>query len=135
MQKSKKILIVDDETPVLNIMGSALIGQGYEVLFATSFSSAMNTFGMHPGEIGLLVADVSLPEKSGFELACCLIERDGELKVLFVSGAAGAEVFKFHQMRVPDDHFLQKPFEINDFVKRVQGIVGPAVVHRTFGAG
>jgi DNA-binding response OmpR family regulator len=135
MKNRRKILLVDDEAAPLNLMGNALLGQGYEVLFATSYGAAMNMFGRHQGQIDLLVADVTLPDRSGFELACDLSGIDGSLKVLFVSGKTGAEVFKFHHLRAPEHQFLQKPFAKEDLVSYVKSILGPAVTANTHTAG
>ena len=135
MPKLKKILIVDDEIATLNVMGHALLCHGYEVLFASCYGAAINMYGTHRGQIDLLIADVTLPDKSGYELACDLAALDDGLKVLFVSGPTGAEVLKFHPVRVPQHHFLQKPFEKEDLVGCVKIILGPAVTVNTQSAG
>ncbi len=133
-QKSKKILIVDDEAALLNLMGATLAGCGYQVLYACSHRTAMNMFERHPGKVGLVVTDVSLPEKSGFELAEDLVALDSNIKVLFISGRAGAEVFKFHRMSVPEHHFLEKPFAMAALITCVKSIMGPAVSVNTVSA-
>src|SRR5450432_2931673 len=99
-KKKTRILAVDDEIADLNLMCNALRAEDYTVFAAASYAEAMQTHRMHQGAIDLLVADVSLPDKNGCQLAGDLLEADPGLKVLFVSGATGTEVFKFSKMQL-----------------------------------
>lgn len=89
---------------------------------------------MHKGEIALLVTAVALPEKNGCELAKNLLAADRNLKVLFVSGATGAEVCRYYRMLGVGLHFLEKPLERDEFVRLVRLILEPTVPLRTAGA-
>ena len=129
-KKKTRILAVDDEIADLNLMCNALRAEDYTVFAAASYAEAMQTHRMHQGAIDLLVADVSLPDKNGCQLAGDLLEADPGLKVLFVSGATGTEVFKFSKLS--NVHLLEKPFGGAELLSRVRGILeAPA---RTMGA-
>jgi two-component system cell cycle sensor histidine kinase/response regulator CckA len=133
-KKKTRILAVDDEIGDLSLMCNVLRSQDYSVFAAASYAEAIQAHRMHEGAIDLLVADVSLPDKNGCELALALLEIDPNLKVLFVSGATGTEVFKFSKMLVSDVHLLTKPFSADQLLSRVGAILKPAVPARTMGA-
>ena len=117
------ILVVDDEGKDLRLMADALAEQGYSVLKATSYDSAMSVFEQQDAPITLLVSDISLPGKNGCELAKAILKRDPGIKVLFVSGHVGAEVCKFYGIPVSDLHFLRKPFEPAGLAVRVEEVL------------
>lgn len=133
--EQKEVLVVDDDLADLELMCRALRAEGYKVIPASGYRSGINTFGMHKGEIDLLVTAVALPGKSGCELAKSLLAIDTDLKVLFVSGAAGAEVCRFYGMLGRGLHFLEKPLQPDEFIRLVRLILEPAVPVRTMGAG
>ena len=64
--------------------------------------------------------DVALPGKNGYELARTLLDTEPNLKVVFMSGHAGAELSRFYGMPVTDVHFLVKPFQAVDLLQRVK---------------
>jgi DNA-binding response OmpR family regulator len=133
--EQKIVLVVDDDLGDLELMCRALRAEGYKVLPASGYRSGFYTFGMHKGEIDLLVTAVALPEKNGCELAKRLLAIDTDLNVLFVSGAAGAEVCRFYGMLGQGLHFLEKPLEADEFIRLIRLILEPAVPVRTMGAG
>jgi two-component system cell cycle sensor histidine kinase/response regulator CckA len=132
-KKKIRILAVDDEISDLNLMCNSLRAEDYTVFSAASYAEAVQTHRMHHGGIDLLVADVSLPDKNGCELASDLLETDPDLKVLFVSGATGTEVFKFSKLS--NVHLLKKPFSSTGLLNRVREILQPPAPARTMNAG
>ena len=133
-RKTKVILIVENDHGDLDLMCKALRSQGYKVLPASGYLSGINTYGLHLNDIDLLVTAVALPEKNGCELARSLLAIDPNLKVLFVSGAAGAEIYRFFEVAGSGVHFLEKPLNAGEFVRVVRQILEPAVPIRTMGA-
>jgi two-component system, cell cycle sensor histidine kinase and response regulator CckA len=120
----KKILVVDDETSDREAICNVLRREKYQVFATGTYSGAINMQARHIGEIGLLITDISLPEKNGCELYRNLLKVEPELKVLFVSGPTGAEVSKFYDIGIPARQFLQKPFDPQELLKRVRWIMG-----------
>jgi DNA-binding response OmpR family regulator len=117
------ILVVDDEPEDLAAIRALLDGKGYKVFGAGNYDSAWNIFNRSQDEISLLIADVSLPGKNGCELAQSVLSLKPELKVLFVSGHAGAEVCRFYGFTVSDLHFLRKPFQPEALAERVRSVL------------
>ncbi len=126
--------MVDHELVDLELMCGALRTEGYKALPASGYLSGINTFAMHMSEIDLLVTAVALPEKNGCELAKSLTAINPNLKVLFVSGMAGAEVCRFYGMLGEGLYFLEKPLNRDEFVRIVRLILESAVPVRTMGA-
>lgn len=130
-QHREIILVVDDEGDDLRTMAETLAQQGYPVLKATSYDSAMRVFEQHGGPIALLVTDISLPGDNGCELAKAILKLDSGAKVLFVSGHVGAEVCKFYGIPVSDLHFLRKPFQPAELSARVEEVLRSPETIRT----
>lgn len=120
---TETILLVDDEPEDLSIMSVALKAQGFQVFETGNYDAALSTFDRHKGAIDLLVSDISLPGNNGCELARVILALKPDLKVLFVSGHAGAEICRFYGFSIADVHFLRKPFNAASLVARVRRIM------------
>ena len=121
MRKTSTILVVDDEETDREAIVSSLRAEGYNILEAESYATAMAVADAHPG-ISFLVADVALPDGNGCALATAVRELHPKLQVLFVSGHVGSEVCRYYGLDVSDTHFLRKPFEPADLVARVKQV-------------
>jgi CheY-like chemotaxis protein len=113
------ILVVDDEEEDRQSIRAALEARGDAVLEACNYCSAVKTFEQHRDEINLLITDLSLPDRNGCELAQSILQSRPDMKVLFISGHAGAALCRFYGLVNPDLHFLEKPFKPIDLLVRV----------------
>jgi DNA-binding response OmpR family regulator len=114
------ILLVDDEASQREQMGRALRASGYNVVAAGDYGTAMDSFQQSAGAIDMLVTDLALPGKNGYELGLTLRTLQPKLKVLFTSAQAGAELHRFYGMRSIDEQFLAKPFQLAEFLRRIR---------------
>ncbi|MBU2604040.1 MAG: response regulator [Actinobacteria bacterium] len=81
------ILVVEDEPAVRSLVARILKSKGYGVLEACSFEEGVATAAEHPDAIDLVLTDLVLPGRSGYQLAQELSRRrEGSLKALFMSG-------------------------------------------------
>ncbi len=119
----RTILIVDDESVQCDLMRRILSREAYGVLEASDIPEALTAHESHLGEIDLALIDLILPGGSGYELSTALLAGEPHLKVLFMSGQAGAELRKFLDERVPEMHFLPKPFRPAELLDRVKAIL------------
>ena len=120
---SELVLIVDDEALDAESMQSALESVGFRVITANNPASARQRFLERAAEIDLLLIDVSLPGKNGVEVAKEFLRVRPDLRVLFDSGHVGAEVIRFYGLPATDRHFLQKPFDAQTLLDRVEEIL------------
>ena len=82
----ERILVVDDEEPIIKLSRRMLERQGYQVLALTSSEEALELFQSGPGEFDLVLSDVSLPELSGIDLARALIGIRPDIPVILMTG-------------------------------------------------
>jgi CheY-like chemotaxis protein len=113
------ILIVDDESAVLNLTRLVLSTHGYTTVGAGSAAEALRAFAAADGEIDLLVTDVVMPVADGPALAAHLLELTPDLPVLFVSGYS-KDLPDFGTARV---RLLQKPFEPGALLQAVNSML------------
>jgi DNA-binding response OmpR family regulator len=119
MRKALTVLVVDDEeTDRLDIVNS-LRNEGYRILEADCYETALSVAKSNPG-ISFLVADVALPDGNGCALATAIRDLNENMQVLFVSGHVGSEVCRYYGLDVADSHFLRKPFQMANLVDRVR---------------
>ena len=117
------ILLVEDDTQVREVARRSLERAGYVVLPVSDADAAMAVADRHPGHIHLLVTDVVLPRVSGRELAARLAIHRPAIKVLYVSGTSDGAVAR-HRMLEPDIAFLEKPFSLDRFLRKVRQALG-----------
>ncbi len=110
---NERVLVVDDQDVVRDVIRLALEGVGYTVLDAASPLEAI-ALARADGRIDLLVTDVVMPEMDAFELAKRITAVMPDVRVLFTSGYtdAGAE-----------GPFIQKPFTPAELVQKVSSVL------------
>ena len=119
------ILVVEDETVILDIIREMLEKLGYSVLFADTPGRAIEILEERRDDIQLLISDVIMPEMNGKDLEIILRAKKPDLKCLFISGYT-ADVIAHHG--VLDRHvcFLQKPFSLPELAEKVRQALGVA---------
>jgi signal transduction histidine kinase/CheY-like chemotaxis protein len=116
----ERVLVVDDELSVAGAAERILSDHGYEVTKVTDPVSALDVLSSSPFD--LLLSDVVMPQLSGGQLAERAASLRPELKVLFMTGYADAELLA----SCPADRLVQKPFSECDLVNRVRGALKAA---------
>ncbi|MEP3247136.1 MAG: ATP-binding protein [Sneathiella sp.] len=111
---AEKILIVDDEGPLVDVAASILQKLGYRVLTATNANEALQQLEEHP-DTDLLFTDVIMPGSlDGFQLAFQARQKHPDLKVLMASGYTRSkeqlENTSSEIVREPAGRLLQKPY-------------------------
>ena len=117
------ILLVDDEQTDREQMRRPLQDERYTVLEAGTYDEALSIFELNRDLFELLISDISLPGGNGCELAIALRKQKPDLRVLFVSGYAGAEICPYYSLEVSDEHFLRKPFASAELKSRVRQVL------------
>jgi PAS domain S-box-containing protein len=116
---SGTILVVDDEGVVREIAKHALERHGYHVLAADSGLAAIDVAKRHPGNITLILLDLSMPGMGGEEVLPELRKIRPNTRVVVSSGYSEAETMRlFAGQSVAG--FLQKPFTSNGLAEKVK---------------
>jgi DNA-binding response OmpR family regulator len=123
---SKTILVIDDEAEQRDLVRTILRPEAYTMLEAWDYDEALAVQATHLGEIDLVLIDVSLPGRNGYDLSKALLAIEPHLKVLFVSGYAGAELCRFFGLPITDVHFLRKPVDPAELLSRVKFVLALA---------
>lgn len=121
-QGQETILLVEDETGILNTTAIMLEKQGYTVLRAYSPGRAMELAREHHGAIHLLMTDVIMPEMNGRDLARNILSLHSGMKRLFMSGYT-ADVIAHHGVLDEGVHFIQKPFALPKMAAKVREVL------------
>jgi CheY-like chemotaxis protein len=114
-----KLLIVEDESVVRNLMMRVLVRAGFRVLEADSAAEALEVSAQFDGVIDLLVADHTLKTMTGRQVAEQIRQSRPNLKVLQISGHF-VEQLEEEGGRLPDAEFLAKPFHPMELVRTVE---------------
>ncbi|MCP4340693.1 MAG: PAS domain S-box protein [Desulfobulbaceae bacterium] len=116
------VLLVEDETVILNVGKEMLEQLGYVVIAAASPSEAITKAHTHTAEIQLLMTDVIMPEMNGRDLAKKLVDIKPDLKCLFTSGYT-ANVIAHHGVLDENIYFIQKPFASRDLAVAIRDVL------------
>lgn len=110
----KTVLLIEDDTMILEVIRQALIKLGYAVLGISNPREALSLKGM---PIDLLVTDCLLGEMTGREIAEEFRRSNPGLKILFISGCPSEE----HSIPLGQGYaFLHKPFSGKELTRCLQ---------------
>jgi len=111
MKENVKILVVDDEAIMRNLLLKILEQEGYMVSLANSFKEALVKLSAEKFDI--VLSDVKMPETSGFELLK-VIKRDWpQTSVIMMTGYGDAYTVK-EALVLGADEYLTKPFKSHE---------------------
>ncbi|MDR2938302.1 MAG: response regulator transcription factor [Prevotellaceae bacterium] len=116
---SQKILIVDDEQDICEILAFNLANEGYEVSCAYSAEEALEKL---TPEHALVLLDVMMGGMSGYKLAETL-RRDGKQTPIIFLTAKGSENDMLTGFSVGGDDYISKPFSIKEVTARVKAVL------------
>lgn len=124
-----KILVIEDDVDIADVMNGALIRKGYSV---TLCRDGENGFFQVMSEVfDLVLLDVVLPGRSGLEILMALRRQNAQIPVLMLSTRNEVED-RVMALSLTADDYLGKPFALSEFLARVEsllrrGIIKPAV--------
>ena len=128
----RKILSVDDDPRVLKAFESTLKQKGYEVFITTNPLEVAGILAAN--EIDLIMLDIRMPQKNGFEIFKELKKKYAKLPVLFVTAYPKSFTLRSDDMvRMWENDFadgqtdiLYKPFTLDSLYEKVEGLIGRA---------
>ncbi|WP_165209779.1 response regulator YycF [Streptococcus tangpeifui] len=112
----KKILVVDDEKPISDIIKFNLIKEGYEVVTAFDGKEALKQFENEKPD--LIILDWMLPELEGLEVAKEI--RKGSHVPIIMLSAKDSEFDKVIGLEIGADDYVTKPFSNRELLARIK---------------
>jgi two-component system OmpR family response regulator len=122
-----KLLVVEDDPNILELLSASLRFAGFEVATATTGSQAVNAARARRPD--LVVLDVMLPDLDGFEVIRQLREGGRRTPVVFLT-ARDATDDKIRGLTLGGDDYVTKPFSLEELTARIR-----AVLRRTAAGG
>lgn len=119
MNETYKILIIEDEEKILNVIEAYLKNEGYEVFKAVDGIDGLNIFKRVSPH--LVVLDLMLPGLSGEEI-CKNIRSTSDIPVIMLTAKSNEES-KLEGFHLGADDYVTKPFSPRELVQRVKAIL------------
>jgi two-component system OmpR family response regulator len=120
IQGQIRLLVVDDEPHIVDLVATALRYQGFAVLEARGGLDAIRAVETY--DPALIVLDVMLPDVDGFEIVRRLRASGRRTPVLYLTARDGIED-RVRGLNVGGDDYLVKPFSLSELVARVNAIL------------
>jgi len=115
-----KILVVDDDLPIVSLLTRILEVSGYEVEYTTSSTKAMDIIRSKPDLFDVILTDINMPRMDGIQLLKSIRDTDPNIVGIIITGFASTQN-TINALRAGAYNLIQKPFdmdEINLIVER-----------------
>lgn len=113
---AKHVLVIDDQESMLNIIAQMLRDKGFAVSTALNGEEGFNVFIQDPDSFNLILADINMPKRDGFEFLKKIKSKHKLPPVIFVTGM-NEDVIKVVGEEYKVDGIIKKPFIVEDALK------------------
>lgn len=114
-----KVLAVDDEQPLLDALKYSLEREGFEVVVAIDSEEALQLFAEQKPD--LVILDVMLPTRTGFEV-CQLLRKRSNVPIIMLT-AKSAEGDRVVGLEIGADDYITKPFSMRELMARIRTVL------------
>ncbi|MBJ7343354.1 MAG: response regulator, partial [Solirubrobacteraceae bacterium] len=118
-ERTARILLVDDEQSIQELLSFPLRQDGYEVVQASDGREGLELF--RESTFDLVVLDVMMPGMDGFEL-CQRLRTRSTVPIIMLT-AKSEEVDKIVGLEIGADDYITKPFSVREFRSRVKALL------------
>jgi two-component system OmpR family response regulator len=119
-QTEAKLLVVEDDANILELLSASLRFAGFDVSTATSGSAAVSAAKEHSPD--LVVLDVMLPDLDGFEVIRLMREGGTRTPVVFLTARDGTDD-KIRGLTLGGDDYVTKPFSLEELTARIRAVL------------
>src|SRR5579862_2393469 len=119
MDESMKILVVDDESPIVEAVAYSLKKEGYAVFTASDAEQCMEV--VRTEKLAMVILDVMLPSANGFDL-CRILRKQGDVPIIMLTARAD-ETDRVVGLELGADDYVTKPFNMRELVARVKSVL------------
>ncbi len=121
----KKILIIDDDKDMINLLRLRLEQKGYEVISARDGISGYELIEKENPD--LIISDLLIPRLHGFEL-CKKVKENVKLQhipIILMTAVYKKTFYKVEGKKYGADDYIQKPFEFPDLLSKIERLIPP----------
>src|SRR6202042_3520480 len=115
-----RLLVVDDEATILELLAGSLRFAGFEVMTAASGAEALRATAASRPDLVLL--DVMMPDGDGFEVVRRLRSSGPEVPVIFLSARDGVRE-RVAGLALGGDDYITKPFSLDEVLERIRAVL------------
>lgn len=119
MSNKKRILLVEDDTNLGNLLQDSLEIKNYEVVLKRNGEDAFNEFKV--GKFDMCLLDVMMPKKDGFTLAKDIRRMNATVPIIFLTAKALKED-TIEGLKLGADDYITKPFSMEELILRMENI-------------
>ena len=128
-QLEKRILIIDDEEPIVRLLEELMLQQGYQVACFTRSPMALQYYRENVGDIDLVLLDHNMPELSGIQVATEMMTLRMDQPIILCTGSASL-IQDQQSGKNKIRYFASKPIDISDLLGMVAEILQDGSVLR-----
>ncbi len=127
LSRTSRVLVVEDEELIRDMIASALRDEGYEVTTAADGATALRLLQLNMTvssgcDYDLVILDLMLPQFNGLDLCRLLRQRQNPVPILMLSAKA-SEADRVTGLELGADDYLTKPFSLREFVARCRAML------------
>lgn len=127
IQLSSRILLIEDEELIRNMIALNLEEEGYEVIKTSNGREALNILERQQlpsseDNIDMVILDLMLPEVNGLDI-CRLLRYRGNMIPILILSAKAAETDRVLGLEMGADDYLTKPFSMRELVARCRALI------------
>src|SRR5690606_7349425 len=115
-----KLLVVEDDPNILELLSASLRFAGFEVMTATTGSEGVTAALRSPPD--LVVLDIMLPDLDGFEVIKLMRSEGARVPVVFLT-ARDATDDKIRGLTLGGDDYVTKPFSLEELTARIRAVL------------
>lgn len=116
----KKILVVEDDRDIQELVEEILKAEGYKVYTANNGLEGYELFKYE--DLDLIILDVMMPKMDGYQMAKLVRQRDEKIPIIMLT-ALEEEYDEIKGFETGVDDYITKPFSFNILIKRVKAII------------
>ena len=116
-----KLLIVDDNVQITDILANYAVKEGWQTLIASDGEAALRLFKDNETDIMMILLDVMMPKKDGFEV-CREIRKLSMVPIIMIT-ARGEDFERIMGLDIGADDYILKPFSAGEVMARVRAIL------------
>lgn len=122
MHHSYHILLIEDEASLADTIALNLKLENYQVALIRTGNEALNFFEKNHSGIDLVLLDVMLPDRNGFDLCKTFKALDQNIPVIFLT-AKNQISDKIEGLKLGADDYMTKPFDLEELLLRISNLL------------